>query len=392
MNASYTEAGLLAYVDGFGQDILAGLSETDFDREIKYIAVARAAYASNPLIPVLIDEISINHKIPCEVPQPSIHGVEDFSYEVGTSGHVIEWAIGNFTPSSYELYRDGGLIASSSWPGGTVIDFDIDNLEPRTYNYTIIVFGENEISVSDTVLVTVIDSISPSIGHPVDIVYEYGSEGHSIVWSASDLYPDDYTIQRNGVFLDSDSWSSGSITLDIDGLALGSYVYTILVSDTSGNNAYDSVHVSVTDTTSPFINHPSDVHFELGTENIQIIWQPVDLLPFDYEVYLDGTLVSSGTWISGENITYTLAEILGLGTYNITIAARDTSNNYAIDTVIISIEGSSRFFGDYLVITIAIGSLAAIVIIAGLILRNRATPQSVNPSGYRWQSYRSMSL
>jgi len=375
MNASYTEAGLLAYVDGFGEAILPGLTMSDFNREIKYIAVASARYGSAPLIPVQIDEIYINHLQPSEIPEPFISQTEDISYEVGTAGHVIEWTIGNFVPTSYELYRDGGLLVSNAWPGGTVISFNIDNLAPGSHNYTIIISGGSGVNVSDTVIATVTDSTSPSVGQPTNILYQYGSVGHSIVWSVSDLYPGNYSIFMNEQLIVSDNWTTGSIVIDIDGLALGNYIFSILVSDSSSNLASDSVLVTIVDTLAPKINHPSDIFVNLDAESIHIIWEPTDLLPFIYEVYQNGTLVSSGIWRSGENITYTLAENLVVGTYNITIRVWDTSGNIAIDTVIVSIEqGSSSILGDYLGISISIGSIVVIVIIAGLVLRKQAGP------------------
>ncbi|MFW9961772.1 MAG: hypothetical protein ACFFDV_12190, partial [Candidatus Thorarchaeota archaeon] len=188
----------------------------------------------------------------------------------------------------------------------------------------------------------------------------------------SDLYPSNYSIFMDEQLFVSDNWTTGSITLDIDGLALGNYVFTILVCDSSNNLASDSVLVTVVDTVAPMINHPSDVFINLGTGSIELSWGPTDLLPFVYEVYQNGTLVSSGIWRSGGNITYTLAENLAVGTYNITIKVWDTSDNLATDTVFVFVEqGSSAILDEYLGIGISIGSIVVIVIIAGMILRKR---------------------
>jgi hypothetical protein len=315
---------------------------------------------------------------------PSIDDVEDFGYEAGTSENVIVWNIANFTPASYELYRDEGLLSTGVWPGGTQIEFDINNLAPGEYNYTIVVFGEGDISVSDSAIITVTDSTNPSLGHPVDVIYEYGTTGHSIVWSVSDLYPDEYVIYREGISIMSDAWTAGSITLDIDGLAIGEYNYTIKMSDTTGNSAVDTAIVTVVDTTAPILNHPSDIMFDFDTTSIQIAWQPTDLLPFNYVIYQNGTQVSSGLWTSGENLTYTLVNIIA-SSYNITIAVWDTSGNYASDTVFVSIdEGSIPAIGDYMVITISIGSIAVLVIVVGLVCRNKRGSQPVSPVGYDW--------
>ncbi|MHA2159669.1 MAG: DUF2341 domain-containing protein, partial [Candidatus Thorarchaeota archaeon] len=311
MNTSFTEAGLQVYVEGFGESILTGLSEADFNREIKYVAIASARFGSDPLLPVRIDEISLNYEFvsrPPPPPQPAIDDVEDFGYEAGTTENVILWNITNFSPTSYELYRDSGLLSSGVWPGGTQLEVDIDNLAPGEYNYTIVIFGDESIEVSDIVMVTVTDTTSPSLGNPSNINYELGSRGHTIVWSAADLYPSAYVITQDGIPIEGDVWTSGTIELDIDGLGLGVYNYSIRVNDTSGNVAIDSVNVTVVDTTSPFIDHPTDIAIDLGTVNIQITWRPSDLLPFNYEIYRNGTLVATGTWVSGENLNYSLPE------------------------------------------------------------------------------------
>ncbi|TFH03516.1 MAG: DUF2341 domain-containing protein, partial [Candidatus Thorarchaeota archaeon] len=386
MNASYTEAGLLAYVDGIGQDILPGLTEADFDREIKYVAVASARYGSDPLIPVHIDEIYLNYEIPSEPPvQASINDVEDFWYEASESGNVIEWTVANFNPTSYELWRDEGLLTSEAWPGGTTIEFDINNLSPGEYNYTIVVYGDFDVVVSDTVIVTVMDLTIPSLGHPSDVVYEYGTTGHAIIWSVSDLYPDVYAITQDVSVVANDFWTSGSIILDIDGLAIGEYTYAIMISDTSFNIALDTVTVTVVDTTAPILNHPTDIIGNIASTSIQISWQPTDLLPFNYAIFENGTQVDSGTWTSGEYLNYTLDD-LTLSSYNVTIVVWDTSGNYARDTVLVNIEeGSIQPIGDYLVVTISIGSIGVIVVIVGLICRNKGGVQSGPPdSGYSW--------
>ncbi|MFW9845022.1 MAG: hypothetical protein ACFFEV_10635, partial [Candidatus Thorarchaeota archaeon] len=387
MNVSYTESGLLGYVEGIGQGIITGLTEDDFNREIKYVAIASARFGSDPLFPVLVDELYLNHDISIDIEpmQPSITDVDDFSYEAGTSGNTIEWTVANFTPTSYMLWRDSGLLEYDVWPGGSAIEFYIDNLSPGEYNYTITVFGEGSIEVSDTAIVTVIDSEDPSLGHPIDITYEFGTVGHTIIWSVSDLYPDEYIIYKDGAYLEDGSWTSGFISIGTDGLALGEHNYTILVDDVSGNVAIDTVIVTVVDTTAPILNNPSDISGTLANTSIQITWQPTDLLPFFYEIYSNGSLVSSGTWTSGGNLTCTL-EDLTAGVYNITIIVWDTSGNQAQDTVIITIQGYSiPSVGDIVVVTISLGSLGVIVVIIGLICRDKGKgPKARNPSSYDW--------
>ncbi len=464
MNVSYTELGLLAGVAGIGQSIITGPTESDYDRVIKYVAIASARYGSDPLFPRLVDEIFLNYQYYAEVEpaQPSIDSPEDIDYEAGTSGHEITWTISNFTPTSYEVYREGGLLETDSWPGGSQLVLDIDNLSPGEFNYTAVVFGAGDIRVTDTVIIRVSDTTSPTLGHPIDITYEYGTTGHSIIWTVSDIYPSTYTVFRNGTQTESDSWTSGSIVINIDGLNIATYNFTISVLDTSLNEAIDTVLVRIVDTPAPVVSSPSDIEYEfgssgntiswtlsdanpntysisLGTDTLQtstwsdgtvsldiddldigmyvysievlddfgnvatdtvtvtvadttapilshppdivvdvtapsmdITWQATDLLPLNYEIYQNGTLVSSGSWTSGENLTYTILSSLTPGSYNLTVVVWDTSGNSDTDTVIVTLqEVPSIFGGNLLVISITIGSLVVIVIISGLICRNR---------------------
>jgi hypothetical protein len=315
---------------------------------------------------------------------PQITDVEDFWYEASESGNEIEWTISNFNPISYELFRDGGLLTSDTWPGEPMISFDIENLSPGEYNYTIVVYGDTGTVVSDTAIVTVVDLTSPSLGHPADAVYEYGTTGHAIVWSVSDLYPGEYAVTRDASLIEADSWTAGTIIIDTDGLDLGEYSYLIGVMDSSGNFVQDTVTITVVDTTAPILNHPSNILGYIGDTSIKVTWQPTDLLPFNYEIYQNHTLITSGSWTSGGNLTYTLEDVT-LGSYNITIVVWDPSGNYAIDTVFISIdEETAQPLGDVLVVAISVGSLGVIVVIVGLICRNKNSTQLSTPDSYGW--------
>jgi len=376
MNVTYTEEGLQAGVEGLGNEIISGLNETDYNREIKYIAIASAAHGSSPRFQVLIDEIYLNHHFAPE-DEPEINDVEDMEFEAGVSGKSIKWYIKNFIPIAYELYRNEGLLLADFWPGGTEIEFVVDFLSPGVYNYTIIVIGEGDISVTDTVIVTVTDSTNPIIGHPYDITYEYGSTDNTIIWAVSDLYPDTYTLYKDGFVIDDGTWTSGSITQDIDGESLGIYNYTMVIIDDYDNNAKDTVMVTVVDTTDPILNHPADIVVDMGTLDIEIVWQATDYLPFVYEIYQNDTLVATSSWVSGENISYAIADDLAPGIYNITVKVWDTSGNYDTDTVfVVKQEAGGLFTGDILVIGITIGSLVVIVVISGLICKNRGAGQS----------------
>ncbi|MHA1771782.1 MAG: hypothetical protein ACTSYL_07615 [Candidatus Thorarchaeota archaeon] len=88
--------------------------------------------------------------------------------------------------------------------------------------------------------------LRPSLNSPADVSYTAGTTGHSITWSAQSHAPASYSITRNGTGIVNGTWSGGDITVDIDGLAAGTYVYVITVTDAYGETATDTVVVKVT--------------------------------------------------------------------------------------------------------------------------------------------------
>lgn len=107
------------------------------------------------------------------------------------------------------------------------------------------------------------DTTTPVLDHPANISYIDGSTGHSIIWTATDNNPNIYTIYRNESLDVAGDWYSGqSIVLNVDGLTVGMYNYTIVVKDVSGHSASDTVFVVVTPA-SPAKHSPSTTGFEL---------------------------------------------------------------------------------------------------------------------------------
>ena len=79
-----------------------------------------------------------------------------------------------------------------------------------------------------------------------------------------------------------------------DGLAVGAYNYTIVVSDSSGNSASDQVNIIVQDTIAlVFTSTPADLTYELGSKGNSLSWTATDLQPNTYVIYRNGTLVDS---------------------------------------------------------------------------------------------------
>jgi ABC-type transport system substrate-binding protein len=88
--------------------------------------------------------------------------------------------------------------------------------------------------------------LAPKILASTDINYIQGTTGNQIVWEVTDEDPNDYTILQNGSLEETDDWNGSDITHSVDGLAVGSYNYTLVLTDISGHIVTDTVWVTVT--------------------------------------------------------------------------------------------------------------------------------------------------
>ena len=91
------------------------------------------------------------------------------------------------------------------------------------------------------------DGVPPVVESPDDIAYEEGEVGHSIIWNATDMSPGGYMLLKDDTDLKHGFWNSSSefITVNVDGLDVGSHNYTILFYEASGISTSDTVMVEV---------------------------------------------------------------------------------------------------------------------------------------------------
>ncbi|TXT56307.1 MAG: hypothetical protein BAJALOKI1v1_1940004 [Promethearchaeota archaeon] len=89
---------------------------------------------------------------------------------------------------------------------------------------------------------------------PSDFSYTYGSTGNEIIWTFIDdtISTPNYTVYNNNISISIHTnklWSSGvPITVDVDGLAVGNYNFTIIIEDGLGGITQDQVNITVNET------------------------------------------------------------------------------------------------------------------------------------------------
>ncbi len=162
------------------------------------------------------------------------------------------------------------------------------------------------------------DHSPPTIKRPSDISYEQADSLANLTWSASDENPESYTVKRNGSQIDSGGWEGGNITVPVNrSQSLGDYRYTVEIEDIVGHTAQNSCIVTIRDTTAPQI-----LSATYSNATGEISWSAQDRNPASYVIYKNDQEVDSGSWSSGEQLTYTPQST---GDFNLTVM--DSSGN-----------------------------------------------------------------
>jgi parallel beta-helix repeat protein len=125
------------------------------------------------------------------------------------------------------------------------------------------------------------------------------------------------------------------------------------------------------DLSSPSVDTPDDLSYEVGEVGNRIEWDSYSIIPRYYEITRNGTLVDSGDW-NGSALAFNV-DGLSFGSHNFTIRVVDIFGNYAIDTVFVVVSVPTQiteYFGIPTQTLIMIG-IGAAVLIAAIIIQQK---------------------
>ena len=282
---------------------------------------------------------------------PIIDHPVDVTYEKGQTGNEITWNPSDSNPDRYTIRVDGVTkISNVNWNGGS-ISYNIDGYSVGTYYVRCIVYDTENNNAYDEVQVDVDPSSVLIIDDIENFEYEEGSTGNNITWHPSVINPDWYIITRNTIVIEEGDWDGGDLSIDIDGLSYGIYIYACTVNDTDGNEISDFVTVTVTDTVNPNINSPANINYNEGIIGYNIIWVATDNNPSTYTVYKDGVLYETDTWVSGSSIIISV-DGLSAGQYNFTIVVYDFAGNLAKNEVTVAVTPTVPEFNQSIIFAI----------------------------------------
>ncbi|HMF29859.1 MAG TPA: hypothetical protein VKK79_00480, partial [Candidatus Lokiarchaeia archaeon] len=288
----------------------------------------------------------------------------NMTFQAGTSGHSITWIATD--PSvgitNYTIAWNGHVNQTGLWTSTNPITYLLNNMDYGVYTLTILVGDGQRDSATDTDTINVTQNIIGGhndlhLSHATPVNYAYGTFGHVLNWTPSDLTVGGgtgYQITWNGTYntyVNSSFWTSGNnITQNVDGLPIGSYQYNITVWDGWGDTNSDSTVVTVTtQNATGFISlpQPSNVSFYFGNgNNHQITWIIQDVFTGSSPIYSitlnNSNWQQSGTWTGGLGQSFSVyLDNLNPGTYLYTFFAwnglSDIHCDSAISTVFVNV-------------------------------------------------------
>ncbi len=176
---------------------------------------------------------------------PTISNVPNAEAFVDGSGQTLAWTVSDLHPDMYTVFVDEEEFASGSWTSGE-LEINIDGLNEGVRNLLMVIRDIDGNSAADPVDILVIaDDDAPTLDAPSDITYTEGETGNVITWIAADAYPESFEVTSNGTVFVSGSWGGSRIALNVDGLQPGTHNFDLTVTDGSGNEASDTVRVTV---------------------------------------------------------------------------------------------------------------------------------------------------
>lgn len=135
----------------------------------------------------------------------------------------------------------------------------------------------------------------------------------------------------------TDNTAPYSQNWNLDDESLGSHFVVVTVRDNAGNEVTKTHYFTVVDTVAPAIDSPDDVEFTVGDTGHIIDWNPTDMRPTTYEIFVEEVSTYTGAWNSSSEHLVVELDGLAVGTYNYTCVVYDEAGLNAVDTVMVTV-------------------------------------------------------
>jgi hypothetical protein len=305
-----------------------------------------------------------------DIRYPVVSGIDTLDVLYGEGNVTLTWTLEDEYPKKLRVLVDGNVKASEVW-NVTPYEYTfnlteaVPELEIGFYDITLSAEDQNLLTTEHAVVVKVYENVTPVVEGPEDLEFYFPETGYTLSWNVTDEFPDNYVVTRNGVDYASGQVDpdSPTVTIGLDGLSIGTHVFTFVVYDTSDNNATDVVTVVVRDDdVVPVIEYaPADFSYSQGLASVIRNWTATDDFKATYTITVDNILVVEETWES-ETIEFDFSA-LSVGVHEVVLSVYDKGGNSATSTVIVTVNMSEAF-----TLIVLTGVAVASVLVVGLLV------------------------
>ncbi|MCE7733998.1 MAG: hypothetical protein GPJ54_03910 [Candidatus Heimdallarchaeota archaeon] len=207
----------------------------------------------------------------------------DLSFTSGEPGKSLSFWIYEQNGGTYTLYQDDVSVATGPLTNDdTNLIWDVTNLAPGTYNFTITATDSvGNFSWTYLIVTVFADASNPTIVWNPSITMTEGDTNQFVRFTGWDNNPGIYELYMDDVLVDSGTWVSAvEITYSLDGLTEGSYNFRMEITDSAGNTVKADTFVTVlpvntqpTDT-EPTDTGPSDSFTDEGDDSAGFLPSP----------------------------------------------------------------------------------------------------------------------
>jgi sulfur transfer complex TusBCD TusB component (DsrH family) len=243
--------------------------------------------------------------------------------------------------------------------------YNATNFGLGRYTMRLVVKDKNSNQAENTITLRIYENVTPVVQGPENLEYYFTQTGHSLRWNVTDEHMHKYVIRRNDTMVANGSLSSDSpfVVISVDGLGIGTYVYSFTANDTSGNQATDNVTVTVKgDDVSPVISYaPATVYYMRGDVGIVRNWTATDDFKASYNITVDGFVILTAPWDS-EQISFDFSS-LSEGEHWVILTVVDLGNNTASSAVMVVVSPPVISL-----VSLAVGSAVGALVIIGVVV------------------------
>jgi large repetitive protein len=243
-------------------------------------------------------------------------------------------------PVTYQLIRTDTrtsvtVNAGVTPVGSTITDtsLPLDGSADDPYSYTLrAVDAPGNVSGDSTAATITVDAGPPTVPGGVRVSASPTRSAPLISWSPSSGGPVNYEVRRNGVAFVTVPASITSVpdsSLPLDGSADGTYTYTVVAIDSTGNRSAPSLGADdVVDTTRPAPSTSLAAVSPTAAKPV-LVW-PAAPGVAGYNVYRGSTKLNLTGLVTGTS--FTDSSLVGDGAYTYTVRSVDLAGNESVDS------------------------------------------------------------